>query len=142
MAEELFTLRPTKKDDFPYLVMMTEGQEIGIPPNYMEGGWSAVNFQDIPVGYIHVEATEQGPHVGPVVVFENWQGYDIGTALIHKARELYGPIKLVSNGTSNGFYDKLGFEKIDWDDVDSTFHRDCLSCPYFEQCGPQPYILR
>ncbi len=142
MADELFTLRPTRTDDFPYLVLMTEGQEIGIPPNYVDQGWCAVNFEDVPVGYIHVESTEMGSHVGPVVVFEDWQGHDIGTALVRKARDLYGPLKLVSNGTSNGFYDKLGFEKIDWEEVDPVFHRDCLTCPYYEECGPVPYILR
>ncbi len=140
-SEELFKLRATKEEDLSYLLLMSEGQEIGIPPNYMDGGCSAVNWQDIPVGYIHVEPTEKGAHIGPIVVFEDWQGYDIGTALINWAHEKYGILKLVSNGSSNGFYDKLGFVEVDWDEIDERFHRDCLTCPYYEQCGPKPYML-
>ena len=137
----LFTMRPTKEDDLPYLQMMASGQEVGIPPNYLEGGTSAVNHEDIPVGYIHVEQTPKGPHVAPVVVFEHWRGIDVGTALMKHAFDEYGPLKLVSNGSSNGFYEKLGFEAVGWDEIEPSFQRDCLECPYYEQCGPKPYLL-
>ncbi len=137
----LFTMRATEEKDLPYLNLMASGQEVGIPPNYLEGGTCAVNYEDIPVGYIHVESTDLGPHVAPVVVFENWRMHGVGAALIKNAYEEYGPLKLVSNGSSNGFYERLGFVPCEWDAIEPQFQRDCLSCPYYEMCGPKPYIL-
>ena len=141
MASALYRLRPTIKKDKKYLQMMCQGQEIGVPPNYMQGGTCAVNHDNVPVGYIHVEETELGPHVAPVVVFENWHGHGVGTTLMKYAFEKYGALKLVSNGSSNGFYDKLGFVPIEWEQIEPAFQRDCLSCQYYEQCGPKPYML-
>ncbi|MGI6216200.1 MAG: GNAT family N-acetyltransferase [Coriobacteriales bacterium] len=141
MSGALFMMRPTVKKDLPYLQLMAQGQEVGIPPNYLEGGTCAVNADDVPVGYIHVEQTEHGPHVAPVVVFDNWRGHGVGTKLVRHAFREYGPLKLVSNGSSNGFYEKLGFVPVDWDEIESKFQRDCLTCEFYQQCGPKPYML-
>jgi len=140
-AGPLFTLRPTREEDLPYLALMAQGQEVGIPPNYLEIGVSAVNADDVPVGYIHIELTELGPHVAPVVVFENWRKHGVGSALVKHAREEYGPLKLVSNGSSNGFYEKLGFTEVAWEEIEPAFQRDCLACEFYEKCGPKPYLL-
>ena len=137
----LFTLRPTREDDAPYLALMAQGQEVGIPPNYLDIGICAVNADDVPVGYIHVELTGLGPHVAPVVVFPNWREHGVGSALVRHAREAYGPLKLVSNGSSNGFYEKLGFIEVAWEEIEPSFQRDCLACEYYAQCGPKPYLL-
>lgn len=140
--EKLVKLRPTKEKDFSYLVLMAQGQEVGIPPNYLEGGISAVNADDIPVGYIHIQKTPLGAHVAPVVVFDNWRGHGVGSLLIKRALKIHGELKLVSNGSSNGFYEKLGFEPIGWDEIEPEFQRDCLDCEFYKQCNPKPYLLR
>lgn len=140
--EQLVHLRPTKEADLPYLAMMAQGQEVGIPPNYLEGGITAANHDDIPVGYIHIEKTDLGPHVAPVVVFENWRGHGVGRLLMKQAQRKYGNLKLVSNGSSNGFYEKLGFEPVEWDQIEPEFQRDCLNCEFYEKCNPKPYELR
>ena len=140
--EKLVKLRPTKEKDLPYLALMAQGQEVGIPPNYLEGGITAVNDEDIPVGYIHIEKTPLGAHVAPVVVFENWRGHGVGSLLIHRALKIHGSLKLVSNGSSNGFYEKLGFVPVEWDEIEPAFQRDCLSCEFYEKCNPKPYELK
>ena len=45
--EQLVHLRPTKEADLPYLAMMAQGQEVGIPPNYLEGGITAANHKTL-----------------------------------------------------------------------------------------------
>ncbi len=139
--KNLFRIRPALKKDMPYLLMMVQNEDVMIPADFITGGMCAVNREDVPVGYIRVEETGKGPHVAPIAVFENWRMHGVGKALIKKALDKYGELKLVSNGTSNGFYERIGFVEIDWESIDPSFLRDCLECEFYETCNPKPYIL-
>jgi GNAT superfamily N-acetyltransferase len=138
--EGLFTLRKTEDGDLPLLWSLLQGEEIGIPERYGEGT-SAVNGDGELVGYIYVAHTGRGPHVAPVAVFGAWRGLGVGRALMEHELQRNGSLKLVSNGWSNGFYERLGFSECGWDDIEPSFRRDCLACRDFSTCGPKPYLL-
>ena len=81
-------------------------------------------------------------YVNPIVTHGIWRGRGVGRALIEDARKIAGELRLISRGTSEGFYRKLGFVEMPWEDVDlEAAEEDCDNCPYRETCGPVPMRL-
>ena len=81
-------------------------------------------------------------YVNPIVVYPTWRGYNVGRALMDDAHALAGELRLIARGTSVGFYRKLGFVDMPWEDVDlEAAEEDCDNCPYRESCGPVPMRL-
>ena len=103
----------------------------------------AVNADDEVVGFCRLQDDVNGiAYVNPVVVYSAWRGYGVGRALIEDARALAGELRLISRGTSEGFYRKLGFVEFPWSEVDlEAAEEDCDRCPYRAECGPVPMKL-
>ena len=103
----------------------------------------AVNADDVPVGFCRLQDDVNGiAYVNPVVTYSAWRGYGVGRALMEDAREIAGELRLIARGTSEGFYRKLGFVEMGWDEVDlQAASEDCDNCPYRETCGPVPMKL-
>mgnify|MGYP000889738397 CR=1 FL=1 len=60
----------------------------------------------------------------------------------HNEHALAGELRLISRGTSEGFYRKLGFVEMPWEDVDlEAAEEDCDNCPYRAECHPVPMRL-
>ena len=104
----------------------------------------AVNADDVVVGFCRLQDDVNGiAYVNPVVTYSVWRGYGVGRALMEDARAIAGELRLIARGTSEGFYRKLGFEEMSWDEVDlEAASEDCDNCPYREACGPVPMKLR
>ena len=103
----------------------------------------AVNADDVPVGFCRLQDDANGiAYVNPVVTYSAWRGYGVGRALMEDARAIAGELRLIARGTSEGFYRKLGFVEMAWDEVDlEAASEDCDNCPYREACGPVPMKL-
>ena len=103
----------------------------------------AVNEDDVVVGFCRLQDDVNGiAYVNPIVTYEAWRGYGVGRALIEDAHALAGELRLISRATSEGFYRKLGFVEMPWEDVDlEAAEEDCDNCPYRESCGPVPMRL-
>ena len=103
----------------------------------------AVNGEDVVVAFCRLQDDVNGiAYVNPIVTYAPWRGYGVGRALIEDAREIAGELRLISRGTSEGFYRKLGFVEMPWGDVDlEAASEDCDTCPYRESCGPVPMRL-
>jgi GNAT superfamily N-acetyltransferase len=106
----------------------------------------AVNDEDIPVGFIHIEviANDEDPaansaYVYPVAVFEAWRHHGVATALIEYEIEARGELRLVACKPSQGFYPRVGFVPIGWDRIASRIARDCDLCVARETCAPIPF---
>ena len=108
-----------------------------------EGVRVAVNGDDAVVGFCRLQDDANGiAYVNPIVTYSAWRGYGVGRALIEDARQIAGELRLISRGTSEGFYRKLGFVEMPWEDVDlEAAEEDCDNCPYRETCGPVPMRL-
>ena len=103
----------------------------------------AVNDDDVVVGFCRLQDDVNGvAYVNPIVTYAPWRGYGVGKALIADARDRVGELRLISRGTSEGFYRKLGFVEMPWSNVDlEAASEDCDNCPYRAACGPVPMKL-
>ena len=100
----------------------------------------AVNDEDVPVAFCRLQDDVNGiAYVNPIVTYAPWRGFGVGRALIEDARAIAGELRLISRGASEGFYRKIGFEEMSWDDVDlQAASEDCDTCPYRASCNPVP----
>jgi len=50
-------------------------------------------------------------------------------------------VTVVSKGDAAPFYEKLGFERCSFSDLDSPYDEQCDTCPDAEKCHPVPMAL-
>lgn len=135
---ELFTLRSAKDTDKALLDTYTYAEGMDNIPN-IEGVTVAVNSEDTPVGFIRIVTdSENVAHIYPIVTYSLWRGYGVGKALIANALQKYGELRLVSRGSSRGFYEALGFEECDWSLIEKGVSEDCPNCSWRDECDPCP----
>ena len=139
---DLFTIRDARITDMPLIDSYAHAAGMDrIPgPHRVR---VAVNGDDVVVGFCRLQDDANGvAYVNPIVTYEAWRGYGVGRALIQDARSIAGELRLISRGTSEGFYRKLGFQEMPWSEADlAAASEDCDGCPYREQCGPVPMRL-
>lgn len=135
---DLFTLRSAKADDIELLNAYAYREGMDDLPS-LDRVRVAVNDADEPVGFIRIALDDAGAaFVNPVVVYSAWRGYGVGRALVESALREYGELRLVSRGSSKGFYSALGFEECGWDLISEGVTDDCAHCDIRGECGPQP----
>lgn len=138
----LFTIRDARPSDMGLIDAYARQEGMDVLPG-PERVRVAVNDSDEPVGFCRLQDDAQGiAYVNPIVTYGPWRGYGVGAALIADARQLAGELRLISRGASEGFYRKLGFQEMPWQEADlSAASEDCDGCPYYEECGPLPMRL-
>ncbi len=139
---DLFTIRDAREADMDLVNSYAHAAGMDRMPG-IERIRVAVNEDDVVVGFCRLQDDVNGiAYVNPIVTYEAWRGYGVGRALIEDAHALAGELRLISRGTSEGFYRKLGFVEMPWEDVDlEAAEEDCDNCPYRESCGPVPMRL-
>ena len=139
---DLFTIRDARETDMDLVNSYAHSAGMDRMPG-IERIRVAVNEDDVVVGFCRLQDDVNGiAYVNPIVTYEAWRGYGVGRALIEDAHALAGELRLISRGTSEGFYRKLGFVEMPWEDVDlEAAEEDCDNCPYRESCGPVPMRL-
>ena len=139
---DLFTIRDAREADMDLVNSYAHAAGMDRMPG-IERIRVAVNEDDVVVGFCRLQDDVNGiAYVNPIVTYEAWRGYGVGRALIDDAHALAGELRLISRGTSEGFYRKLGFVEMPWEDVDlEAAEEDCDNCPYRESCGPVPMRL-
>ena len=140
--EDLFTIRDARAPDMPLIDSYAHAEGMDRMPG-PERIRVAVDADDAVVGFCRLQDDVNGvAYVNPIVTYSAWRGYGVGRALIEDAREIAGELRLISRGTSEGFYRKLGFVEMSWEDVDlEAASEDCDNCPYREACHPVPMKL-
>ena len=136
---DLFTIRDAEERDMAYVqaYAYAEGMDPLEGPEHIR---VAVNSEDIPVGFIHVDTATDGiAYVHPIVTCASWRGYGVASALLDEALSTYGELRLVARGYNEGFYGRLGFEKCSWEEIDASISADCEGCELREECGPIPF---
>lgn len=135
---DLFTLRPVREEDMPYLNAYCHAEGMDVLPG-PERITVAVNDEDVPVGFIRLVRGANGiDHVNPVVTYALWRGYGVGRALIKDALASTGELRFVARGASIPFYEHLGFSECGWDEVDTSVTEECDGCPLVQECHPLP----
>lgn len=135
---DLFTLRPARPSDKALLDSYTYAEGMDNIPD-VEGVTVAVNAEDMPVGFIRIVQDAEGvAHIYPIVTYSAWRGYGVGRALVDDAVAHFGELRLVSRGSSRGFYEALGFEECDWSMISPGMSEDCPNCSWRDECDPCP----
>ena len=135
---ELFTLRPAIAADKPLLDTYTYAEGMDNIPD-VAGVTVAVNADDVPVGFIRIVQDAEGvAHIYPIVTYAPWRGSGVGRVLVEDALATYGELRLVSRGSSRGFYETLGFEPCSWSLIGEGMSEDCPHCSWREECAPCP----
>ena len=103
----------------------------------------AVDDEDEVVAFCRLTFDSNGiAYVNPIVTYPTWRGFGVGSALIEDARERFGELRLIARGNVAGFYERLGFTDLSWEEADlSAASEDCENCPYRAECGPRPMRL-
>ena len=134
---ELFSIRDARLGDMVLIDAYARAEGMDVMPG-PERIRVAVNDDDEVVGFCRLQDDVNGiAYVNPIVTYAAWRGYGVGRALIEDAHESAGELRLIARGTSVGFYEKLGFSELPWDQVDlEAAEEDCDNCPYREACSP------
>ncbi len=138
-SEELFSIRDARESDMELVDAYSHAEGMDDIPG-TRNLRVAVNGDDVVVGFCRLDHDEQGnAYVNPIVVYGPWRGYGVGRALMRDALARAGQLRLIARGTSEGFYRRLGFRDMPWEEVDfEAANEDCDNCPYRESCGPVP----
>ena len=138
----LFTIRDAREGDMGLINAYAQAEGMDVIPGPARVR-VAVNDEDVPVGFCRLQDDVNGiAYVNPIVTYDAWRGYGVGRALIEDARAIAGELRLISRGTSEGFYRKLGFSEMSWDEVDlEAASEECDTCPYRANCHPVPMKL-
>ena len=93
------------------------------------------------MGAARLEMEEQAAYIRPILVHPNWRRRNIGTALIGEIAKNLPALHVVARGEAVGFYQKIGFTPMPWDQVPERYRLECDACPELEACCPEPMIM-
>ena len=132
------SLRPGEPRDKDRLDVLLSAEKMQgqFPPE----AFTICEADGVLAGAIRVEIMDDRPWIRPIVVGDAYQGSGIGTALVEAALAEYGILLAVARGAALPFYERLRFERIDWDEVPGELWHECDSCPDIGKCGPVPIM--
>ncbi len=91
-------------------------------------------------GFVRIEVVDAQPYLRPIVVDFHAQGRGVGTALLHYVFERTKSVIAIARGSAAGFYTRLDFQPVAWDQIYEPFRQECAACPDLAECQPQPMI--
>ncbi len=134
----LVTIRPAILRDMQWVNLYAQFEGMDLMPS-SDDIYVAINPNTEPVGFVRVaEGANGAAHVNPIVVCESWRGYGVGRELMQYASDKFGELRLVARGSAVPFYQALGFETCEWDDIDMSVTEDCDHCTDRDACQPIP----
>lgn len=102
------------------------------------GEFFIATFQDGLVGAARLEWVDQEAYLRPIVVEREWQGKGVGKALLQRVMRGLASLTLVARREAVGFYTRMGFLPVSWEQVPIRDRRECGECPDREECQPMP----
>jgi N-acetylglutamate synthase-like GNAT family acetyltransferase len=90
------------------------------------------------IGAARLEWADQEVYLRPLVVAAGWHGKGIGRALVRELLQKSPRMRVVARGSVTGFYERLGFLKVGWEQVYPAFVGECQGCQYNRSCQPVP----
>lgn len=93
------------------------------------------------LGFARVEVVEGEPYIRPIVVDSPAQGSGVGRQLVQRLAQEWPHLRVVARGEMVGFYTRLGFKPMGWEEVYPPFVDECCNCPKLANCQPKPLKL-
>ena len=98
--------------------------------------------ENVPVGLARLEFGGGIPYIKPVAVLPEGQRKGVGTRLLRIILSRFPEVRVVARGCVTEFYRNLGFQRMTWEEVHSSFRQDCEQCPDRAECNPCPMAFR
>jgi amino-acid N-acetyltransferase len=89
-------------------------------------------------GFARLEIADDLPYIRPIVVAPDAQGKGVGRELVQYLLLSYPRLRVIARGDALGFYTRLGFQQMDWEQIYPAFAQECRDCPHLPSCNPQP----
>ena len=89
-------------------------------------------------GFARLEFADGSPYIRPIVVAPDGQGRGVGRELVQYLLLNFPSLRVIARGDALGFYTRLGFQQMDWEQVYPPFAQECRDCPHLHSCNPQP----
>lgn len=134
-----YLLRNGTEADRQALQTLLENNQMEVDINPAEFLLAEINGEL--AGAARLEHENSHVYLRPVVVDSKWHGKNIGSALIRSIAQGVDMLYVVSRGKSTGFYQKLGFLPIPWEQVPERYRQECNTCPDLGHCQPIPMVL-
>ncbi|MBN1538347.1 MAG: GNAT family N-acetyltransferase [Anaerolineales bacterium] len=90
------------------------------------------------LGFARVEEVDGESYLRPIIVSPQGKGKGIGRFLMQGLQQKWDKLLLVARGDAVGFYRKLGFEIVNWQELAEVIHQECVQCPDIDKCCPTP----
>jgi N-acetylglutamate synthase-like GNAT family acetyltransferase len=90
------------------------------------------------VGAARLEWADGQVYLRPLVIAAGWHQRGIGRALVSQLLSKSTGLRVVARGNAAGFYERLGFERVNWEQVFPAFVGECQDCQYHQSCQPVP----
>lgn len=79
-------------------------------------------------------------YLRPIAVDHQWQARGIGRALVEQIVVGLPQLNVVARGEAIGFYTRLGFVIVPWEQVPGRYRQECADCPDYPACGSRPMV--
>jgi N-acetylglutamate synthase-like GNAT family acetyltransferase len=134
-----FLIRKGEESDRTAIIdlLASHDMEADLPPNE----FIVAEIDGLIMGAVRLEWQDQAAYVRPILVHPAWRGRSIGLALIRTIAQKQPALHVVSRGGACGFYSKLGFISMPWDQVPERYRQECETCPDLVTCCPEPMVL-
>lgn len=93
------------------------------------------------VGAARLEYEQQSAYLRPVLIYSKWQMKGIGRALVRALAKDLPSLHVVARGEATGFYERLGFLPMSWEQVPTHYREECVGCPDRAICRPVLMVL-
>ena len=131
-------VRPAGQGDLPGIqALMAQSDMYG---EFLAEECVVAEIESRMCGFVRIEVVGAQPYLRPIVVDFHAQGRGVGKALLHYIFDRTKSVIAIARGSAAGFYTRLGFLPVAWDQIYEPFRQECAACPDLAECQPQPMI--
>ena len=135
-ATKYLLIRPAQPEDLPAIYdLMTAYDMVG---KFATDRCVIAEREDRLIGFARVEVADGKSYLRPIVVDRQNQDQGIGKALLQHILSQMPCLTVISRGSATGFYERMGFEFADWNEIHLLFKNECAACPDLKTCKPVP----
>lgn len=138
----MMRVRKMKREESSQIDELSRQADMDVPEDYDIVTVACADGATEIDGFLRVKLIGDAAYVNPVIVAAPLRGTGVGRRLMEDVMGRYDDVRLVARGYCVGFYRKLGFDVVPWDDIAPELARDCSTCGTRGACSPVPMAWR